>query len=202
MKFVGTGVPLATPFDESGVVNHAALATLAERLVDHGVEFLVPCGSASEAPLLRPDERVAVVETTAEAVDVTAVAGTGTPGLERTLDLTRRAAAAGADAALVVTPYYFPQDADGLRSYYEAVADAAPVPVYLYSVPAFTGVTLPVEVVANLVASETFLRRQTTVPRPMARPVCLKWDDHDWSESPRSVPNEEHMTPQVASVGW
>ena len=54
---------------------------------------------------------------------------------------------------------------------------------------------------ADLVASETFLRRQTTVTRPMARPVCLKWDDHNWSGSPRSVPNEEHTNPQVASVG-
>ena len=54
---------------------------------------------------------------------------------------------------------------------------------------------------ADLTASETFLRRQTTVTRPMARPVCLKWDDHSWSESPRSVPNEEHTNPQVASVG-
>ncbi|WP_255170983.1 RNA-guided endonuclease InsQ/TnpB family protein [Natrononativus amylolyticus] len=54
---------------------------------------------------------------------------------------------------------------------------------------------------ADLTASETFLRRQTTVTRSMARPVCLKWDDHNWSESPRSVPNEEHTNPQVASVG-
>ena len=54
---------------------------------------------------------------------------------------------------------------------------------------------------ADLTASETFRKRQTTVPRPMARPVCLKWDDHNWSESPRSVPNEEHTNPQVASVG-
>jgi len=52
---------------------------------------------------------------------------------------------------------------------------------------------------ADLTASETFLRRQTTVTRSMARPVCLKWDDR-WSESPRSVPNEEHTNPQVASV--
>ncbi len=55
---------------------------------------------------------------------------------------------------------------------------------------------------ADLVASETFLRRQTTVTRSMARPVCLKWDNHDWLESPRSLrPNEEHTNPQVASVG-
>jgi putative transposase len=53
---------------------------------------------------------------------------------------------------------------------------------------------------ADLTASETFLRRQTTALRPMARPVCLKWDDHHWSESPRSCPNEEHTNPQVASV--
>jgi putative transposase len=55
---------------------------------------------------------------------------------------------------------------------------------------------------ADLVASESFLRQQTTVARPMARPVCLKWDDHHWSESSRSPrPNEEHTNPQVASVG-
>ncbi|KYH24622.1 putative transposase [Halalkalicoccus paucihalophilus] len=54
---------------------------------------------------------------------------------------------------------------------------------------------------ADLTASETFLRRHSDVVRPMARPVCLKWDDHEWSESPRSVPNEEHTNPQVASVG-
>ena len=54
---------------------------------------------------------------------------------------------------------------------------------------------------ADLTASETFLRRQTTITRSMARPVCLKWDDHNWSESPRSVPNKEHTNPQVASVG-
>jgi putative transposase len=54
---------------------------------------------------------------------------------------------------------------------------------------------------ADLTASETFLKRQTTAARPMARPVCLKWDDHNWSESSRSVPNEEHTNPQVVSVG-
>jgi putative transposase len=54
---------------------------------------------------------------------------------------------------------------------------------------------------ADLTASETFLRRQTTATRSMARPVCLKWDDHNWSESSRSVPNEEHTNPKVASVG-
>mgnify|MGYP006304284245 CR=1 FL=1 len=54
---------------------------------------------------------------------------------------------------------------------------------------------------ADLVAPETFLTRQTTVARPMARPVCLNWDDHERSESPHSVPNEEHTNPQVASVG-
>ena len=54
---------------------------------------------------------------------------------------------------------------------------------------------------ADLTASETFLRRQTTVTRSMARPVCLKWDDHSWSESSRSVPSEEHTNPQAASVG-
>jgi dihydrodipicolinate synthase/N-acetylneuraminate lyase len=150
MELSGTGVPLVTPFDDGGDVDHAALADVAEWVVDRGVEFVVPCGSTSEAPLLTAAERVAVVETVADAVSVPVLAGTGTDGLERTRRLTDRVADVGADAALVVTPHYYPHDADTLAAYYRDVADAAPVPVYLYSFPAFTGVSLASETVGAL----------------------------------------------------
>jgi dihydrodipicolinate synthase/N-acetylneuraminate lyase len=91
-----------------------------------------------------------VVETVAEAADVPVLAGTGTAGYRETLDLTERAAAAGADAVLVVTPYYYPNDQDALAAYYRDLADAAVVPVYLYSVPKFTHVALEPRTVESL----------------------------------------------------
>jgi dihydrodipicolinate synthase/N-acetylneuraminate lyase len=148
----GLGVPLATPFDDDGDVDHDALAALAAWVTDRGVDFLVPCGSNSEAELMTADERTAVVETVADAApdDVSVLAGTGAPGLRETLELTEGAADEGADGALVVTPFYFGHDDADVAAYYRKVADAAPVPVHLYSVPKYTGYALPPAVVGDL----------------------------------------------------
>ena len=148
----GLGVPLATPFDDDGDVDHDALAALTAWVTDRGVDFLVPCGSNSEAELMTAGERTAVVETVADAAPdgVPVLAGTGAPGLRETRELTAAAADAGADAALVVTPFYFGHTDAEVAAYYREVADAAPVPVHLYSVPKYTGYALPPEVVADL----------------------------------------------------
>jgi dihydrodipicolinate synthase/N-acetylneuraminate lyase len=148
----GLGVPLATPFDADGDVDHDRLADLANWVLDRGADFLVPCGSTSEAPLLAPDERTAVIETVAGATDAPVLAGTGFAGYRQTVRATDAAADAGADAALVVTPYYYGHDADALAAYYRDVADAADVPVYLYSVPKFTDVALAPRTVESLAA--------------------------------------------------
>ncbi|MFU8869858.1 dihydrodipicolinate synthase family protein [Natronococcus sp.] len=149
----GTGVPIATPFAD-GAVDHERLRSLAEWLERSGVDFLVPCGSTGEGPALTTDERVAVVETVAEATDLPTLAGTGREGLEPTLETTERAAEAGADAALVVTPSYYGSDDAALVAYYREVASASPIPVYLYSVPKFTGRALAPETVAELATHE------------------------------------------------
>lgn len=146
----GTGVPLATPFDADGAVDHDALADLVGWLEAHDVNFLVPCGSNGEAPLLADKERAAVIETVCEAATVPVLAGTGTPGLQATLDATRRAADAGAIAALVVTPYYFDHDDATLSAYYRELADMSPLPIYLYSVPGYTRTVLEPDLVDEL----------------------------------------------------
>ncbi|QSW99980.1 dihydrodipicolinate synthase family protein [Haloterrigena alkaliphila] len=150
----GTGVPIATPFDDGGRIDHDRLASIADWLESEGVDFLVPCGSTGEAPLLAPDERVAAVETVAETTELPVVAGTGFEGFEPTLETTERAAAAGADAALVVTPSYYGSDDAALESYYRDLADESPIPVILYSVPKFTGRALAPETAAALAAHE------------------------------------------------
>ena len=141
---------MVTPFDASGDIDHDALAELVDWVEARGVDFIVPCGSNGEAELLTGAERRAVVETVVDAASVPVLAGTGHPGLRETLEATESAADAGADAALVVTPFYYDYDQGALEAYYREVADESPLPVYLYSVPAYTGVRLDPETVGAL----------------------------------------------------
>ncbi|MFC7074576.1 dihydrodipicolinate synthase family protein [Halovenus rubra] len=146
----GIGPPLVTPCTEQGDVDYAALRELVGWVENRGVDFLLACGSTSEAELLTAAERKRVVETVVEEASVPVLAGTGHPGLRETLDSTAAAVDAGADAALVVTPFYYNHGHDTLVSYYRAVADSAEIPVYLYSVPGYTDVQLTPKTVAEL----------------------------------------------------
>lgn len=150
MHVSGVGPPLVTPFDQEGDVDHGRLRELVAWVETRGVDFLVPCGSTSEAELLTADEQARVVETVVDAASVPVVAGTGHPGLRETLASTRAASEAGADAALVVTPFYYEHDQQRLAAYYREVADSSPLGVYLYSVPTYTGVELHPDTVGDL----------------------------------------------------
>ncbi|WP_436902545.1 dihydrodipicolinate synthase family protein [Halovenus halobia] len=145
----GVGPPLVTPFDESGAVDYDRLTDLVDHLED-GVDFFVPCGTTSEAPLLTPTERANVIEAVADATSAPVLAGTGAPGLKQSQNWTTAAADAGADAALVVTPFYYDHSQATLAEYYRELATTVDVPVYLYSVPSFTGTQLDPETVGEL----------------------------------------------------
>ena len=150
----GTGVPLITPFGTDGELDAERLRELVAWVEERGVDFIVPCGSNSEAELMSVEERARVTEIVAEAADGQVLAGTGHPGLRETLRQTELAAEAGADAALVVTPFYYGHDDADLEAYYREVADESSVPVYLYSVPAYTNVKLNPEVVGRLASHD------------------------------------------------
>lgn len=146
----GTGVPLVTPFDSNGTIAADRLEALVSWVVDAGIDFVVPCGSNGESELMSVEERASVVETVVEAASVPVLAGTGHPGLAETRRQTALAADAGADGALVVTPYYYSHDQATIERYYRLVADASDIPVYLYNVPGKTGVSLEPETVASV----------------------------------------------------
>lgn len=150
----GTGLPLATPFTTDGALDEPALRDLVGWVEDRGIDFIVPCGSNSEAPLMSVEERARVVETVVEKASVPVMAGTGHPGLAETRRQTDLAAEAGADAALVVTPFYYNHDQVTLAHYFRDLADASDLPVYLYSVPVYTDVRLDPETVGRLAAHE------------------------------------------------
>lgn len=142
MTVSGTGVPIVTPFDADGDIQPDDLRDLVDGLQTAGVDFLVPCGSTSEAVLLDDDERTRVVECVADAATTPVVAGTGHPSERHTKRQTVAAADAGADAALVVTPYYHQHDQAAMETHYRRIADASPIPIYLYNVPKYTHTTL------------------------------------------------------------
>lgn len=140
----GTGVPLVTPFSSDGAIDEEAFVAHVEWVLEQGADLLVPCGSTGEAELMTVAERALVTDHAVNAApdDVPVLAGTGHPGFEETMEQTRRAADAGADAALVVTPHYYPHGQPTLETYYRDLADVAPIPIYLYNMPGFTGVNL------------------------------------------------------------
>jgi 4-hydroxy-2-oxoglutarate aldolase len=152
--FTGVFPPIATPFDERGQVDLGALRANVARWNETGLAGYVALGSNGEAPLLDAEESVAVIRAVREAMapGMVLIAGAGRETTRGSQMACQAAAAAGADAVLVVTPWYYKgaMTGDVLRQHFEAVADASPVPVLLYNVPANTGVNLPVPAVAEL----------------------------------------------------
>jgi len=143
---------LVTPFDGAGGVDRKALAGLARWQVDSGVEGLVPCGTTGEGATLDEDEQEAVVAVVVEAADgrVPVVAGCGSNDTRRTVAAARRAARAGADGLLVVSPYYNKPNRSGMVAHYRAVAEATDLPIMVYNVPGRTGQNLGAEWILEL----------------------------------------------------
>ncbi len=144
--FTGSGVAVITPFTNDGVDLPAL-----ERLVDHqissGTDAIVVCGTTGEAATMTYSERMNTIETVVRRVDgrVPVIAGTGANNTQTAITLGRDAVSAGADALLVVTPFYNKATQRGLVRHYEAVADQADRPVILYNVPGRTGVKCTAE---------------------------------------------------------
>ncbi len=143
---------MITPFEASGGVDHGRVWDLARYLVDHGSDGLVVSGTTGESPTLSADEKVALYRAVVEAVGENAVvvAGTGTYDTAESVELTRRAAEAGCDAVMAVTPYYSRPSQDGLIAHFTAIADATELPVLLYNIPSRTGRRIEVETLVRL----------------------------------------------------
>lgn len=151
--FEGCYTALITPFS-GGSVDYGSLARLIEFQIAEGVSGLVPCGTTGESATLSEDEHREIIEFTIRTVKgrVKVLAGTGSNCTETSVKLTRHAKTAGADGALLITPYYNKPTQEGLYQHYRTVADACDIPIVLYNVPGRTGVNLLPETVARLAA--------------------------------------------------
>jgi 4-hydroxy-tetrahydrodipicolinate synthase len=147
----GTLTALITPFRD-GRLDLAALEALVEQQLAAGVDGLVPCGTTGESPTLSEDEHRQVVTCVVQraAGRIPVVAGSGTNSTARTIDLARLNAECGADALLVVSPYYNKPSQEGLYRHFSAIATATDLPIVLYNIPGRCGVEISVETLKRL----------------------------------------------------
>jgi 4-hydroxy-tetrahydrodipicolinate synthase len=143
---------MVTPFAEDNSVDEAAARKLARYLVENGSHGVVVAGTTGESPTLSDDEDAALVRAVRDELgpDVTVICGTGTNDTRHSEHLSAAAAEAGADAVLVVTPYYNKPNRAGLVAHYEAVAQAAGIPVIAYNIPSRVVMNVPPDVLAEL----------------------------------------------------
>ncbi|WP_306056456.1 4-hydroxy-tetrahydrodipicolinate synthase [Natronococcus wangiae] len=146
---------MCTPFDEDEQIDFETLQTDAQRLEAAGVDGLVPVGSTGESATLTHDEHVRVVEAVIEAVDdVPVIAGTGSNNTREALELSERAAEAGADGLLLISPYYNKPEQRGLIDHYRTIADAVDLPQIVYNVPSRTGRNIEPDTAVELAGHE------------------------------------------------
>ncbi|QPV63419.1 4-hydroxy-tetrahydrodipicolinate synthase [Halosimplex litoreum] len=150
-QFRGVYPAMCTPFDDDGSIDFETLREDAQRLERAGVDGLVPCGSTGESATLTHDEHIEVVEAVVDAVgDVPVIAGSGSNNTREALSLSRRAADAGADALLLISPYYNKPEQRGFVEHFERIADEIELPQIVYNVPSRTGRNIEPATVAEL----------------------------------------------------
>jgi 4-hydroxy-tetrahydrodipicolinate synthase len=156
--FTGSLVAIVTPFRQ-GTVDERALAELIEWQIANGTNGIVPCGTTGESATLSHSEHNRVIELTVEVVHrrVPVIAGTGSNSTAEAITLTKHAKQAGADGALLITPYYNKPTQEGLYRHYTAVAEAVDLPIILYNIPGRTGVNMLPSTIARLSAIKTIV---------------------------------------------
>lgn len=150
--FTGSMTALITPMDADGAVDEAAFQSFVEWQIAEGTEAVVPTGTTGESPTLSHAEHCRVVELCIEVAKGKApvIAGTGSNSTREAIWLTKHAREAGADAALVVTPYYNKPTQEGLYQHYKAIAEAVDIPIIIYNIPGRSIVDMSVETMARL----------------------------------------------------
>jgi 4-hydroxy-2-oxoglutarate aldolase len=146
--------PLVTPFDQNGAVRYDAFERNFEKYIDAGIQGYLVLGSNGESVYLEHSEKLKLIELARKRIpsSMMLLAGTGVESTQATIELTRAAASYGVDAVLVKNPFYYKSQMtyDVYYAHYSAVADASPVPVVIYNVPVFTGISLEARLIVEL----------------------------------------------------
>ena len=152
MIFKGSAFALFTPFDENGNVNFDKIKELVDFQIENGTDAIVACGTTGEASTMNDEEHLAAIKAIIDAADkrVPVIAGTGGNDTAHSIYLSQEAEKLGADALLIITPYYNKANKSGLRKHFVSIANSVKLPIILYNVPSRTKVNIPPALVADL----------------------------------------------------
>ena len=152
LKIEGVYPALITPFTKDDEVDAAGLKRMVEYVEEGGVAGIVPCGTTGESATLSHDEHKRVIDIAVANAKVPVIAGTGSNNTKEAVDLTRYAADAGAEACLLITPYYNKPNVRGLKEHFRQIGDSAEIPLILYNIPSRTGLNMSAETIVEIAA--------------------------------------------------
>jgi len=152
LKIEGVYPALITPFTKDDEVDAAGLKRMVEYVEEGGVAGIVPCGTTGESATLSHEEHKRVIDIVVANAKVPVIAGTGSNNTKEAIDLTRHAADAGAEACLLITPYYNKPNVRGLKEHFRQIGDSADIPLILYNIPSRTGLNMSAETIVEIAA--------------------------------------------------
>lgn len=150
MDLTGVMPALITPFTKDNMIDARGFSLNIGRAIEDGVAGIVPCGTTGESATITLDEHKQLIDIAVDCATVPVIAGTGSNNTGEAIELTRYAADVGADASLLITPYYNKPNRNGILAHFDAVARAADIPIILYNIKSRTGINLEADLVAEL----------------------------------------------------
>lgn len=152
MVFGRLATAMVTPFDSKGNVDFQKTTTLVNYLINNGTNSLVVCGTTGESPTLSTEEKIALLQHVVKVVDkrIPVIMGTGSNNTYASIELTKKAEQNGADAIMLVAPYYNRTNQEGLYQHFKAIAECTTLPVMLYNIPSRASVNIAPETVIRL----------------------------------------------------
>ena len=157
--FTGAGVAIVTPMNADGSINFEQFGTNIDFQIENGTDAIVVCGTTGEASTMTDDEHIECIRFTVErtAGRIPVIAGTGSNDTRYAIELSRKAEEVGADALLVVTPYYNKTSQAGLIAHFTAIADSVNIPVILYNIPSRTNINISIDTFVKLSEHENIV---------------------------------------------
>jgi len=158
LKIEGVYPALITPFTADGGVDKEGLRRLVEYVVEGGVAGIVPCGTTGESATLSHKEHEEVIDVVVDCSKVPVIAGTGSNNTKEAVEFTKHAADAGADACLLITPYYNKPNVKGLKEHFKRIGDSVEIPLILYNIPSRTGQNVSAGTMVELASEVTNIK--------------------------------------------
>lgn len=199
MNFGRLVTAMVTPFNQNGEIDYPKTEALVNYLIQNGTDALVVAGTTGESPALSKEEKISLIQFVVKSVNhrVPVIAGTGSNNTQESIEVSRQAEAIGADAVMLVAPYYNKPSQEGLYQHFRTIAEATTLPVMLYNIPGRTGVNVLPETIIELAKTENIVSVKEASGDLDAMTQIIRETDNNFSV----YSGEDSLTLPSMSVG-